>query len=399
MEPRPHNRVKGEPVSLGSTIGCPESRQVMKPSSGRADRLGVRLRLRAEKKSAAAPLRIIEASAPVRICDLGGWTDTWFSRHGQVFHIGVSPRVRVVVEALPSRKDQPRVVIRVGDKGPYVPPLDGSAWGREPLLEAAIASRRIPENIRLRVTTCSAVPPGAGTGTSASVVVALLGALERIGTGLAGADPLSLARAAHRIETESLGQQSGLQDQICAALGGVNFIEISYPEFQVFPMELRRELTQGIERRIALLYLGSPHRSTELHEKVIAHLEGRGADSPELEALRAAARKARQAWIAGDLDAFGQAMTENTEAQARLHPSLVGPDARKVIEIAKRHGATGVKVNGAGGEGGSLTLLCPSAAARASTLAAIRKESPFAQMIPVRVSRTGLRVRSLAAPS
>jgi D-glycero-alpha-D-manno-heptose-7-phosphate kinase len=267
-------------------------------------------------------------------------------------------------------------------------------------VEAAIASRPIAENIRLRVTTHSVVPPGAGTGTSASVVVALLGALERIGTERATEDPLSLARAAHRIETEALGQQSGLQDQICAALGGVNFIEIApYPEFQVFRMNLRRPLIQALEQRIALVYLGSPHRSTELHEKVIAHLEGRGADIPELEALRAAARKARQAWIAGDLDAFGRAMSENTEAQSRLHLSLVGAEARKVIEIAKRHGTAGVKVNGAGGEGGSLTLLCRSAAARASTLAAIRKESPLARLIPIRVSRTGLRVRNVMPPS
>lgn len=344
--------------------------------------------------------RIIEASAPVRICDLGGWTDTWFSRHGYVFHIGVSPRVRVVLEVRPLRKDQPRVVIGVGDEEPYAPPLDGSGWGREPLLEAAIASRPIPENTRLRVTTRSKVPAGAGTGTSAAVVVALLGALDNLGGGRAGEDPLRLARAAHQIETEVLGQQSGLQDQICAALGGVNFIEIeSYPEFKVFPMELRRELIQALEQRIALVYLGSPHRSTELHDKVIAHLEGRGADAPELRALRAAAVKARRAWVAADLDAFGQAMSENTEAQATLHASLLGPEARKVIAIASQQGATGVKVNGAGGQGGSLTLLCPSAAARISTLAAIQAECPLAETISIRVSRTGLRVRSLAARS
>ena len=51
-------------------------------------------------------------------------------------------------------------------------------------------------------------------------------------------------------------------------------------------------------------------------------------------------------------------MAANTEAQAQLHPALVGTEARRVIEIAKEHGALGYKVNGAGGEGGSLTLLC-----------------------------------------
>jgi D-glycero-alpha-D-manno-heptose-7-phosphate kinase len=49
-------------------------------------------------------------------------------------------------------------------------------------------------------------------------------------------------------------------------------------------------------------------------------------------------------------------MIQNTLAQQRLHPDLIGPEAEQVIEIARAHGALGWKVNGAGGAGGSLTL-------------------------------------------
>jgi len=31
------------------------------------------------------PLRIINAVAPIRVCDNGGWTDTWFAQHGKIF--------------------------------------------------------------------------------------------------------------------------------------------------------------------------------------------------------------------------------------------------------------------------------------------------------------------------
>ena len=41
--------------------------------------------------------RRIHAKAPIRICDVGGWTDTWFARHGRVFNIAVSPCVEVEV--------------------------------------------------------------------------------------------------------------------------------------------------------------------------------------------------------------------------------------------------------------------------------------------------------------
>ena len=42
-----------------------------------------------------------------------------------------------------------------------------------------------------------------------------------------------------------------------------------------------------------------------------------------------------------------------------LHPALVSPMARKVIDLARRHGAAGWKVNGAGGDGGTVSVLGP----------------------------------------
>ncbi len=53
------------------------------------------------------------------------------------------------------------------------------------------------------------------------------------------------------------------------------------------------------------------------------------------------------------------AMIANTEAQVALHPDLVSPLARRVIEVARRHGSAGWKVNGAGGYGGTVTVLGP----------------------------------------
>jgi D-glycero-alpha-D-manno-heptose-7-phosphate kinase len=86
-------------------------------------------------------------------------------------------------------------------------------------------------------------------------------------------------------------------------------------------------------------------------------------------------------------------MTESTEAQGRLHPALVGTEARRVIEIVKAHRALGWKVNGAGGEGGSLTVLCDEDSARKRALVrAIEQDSPLFRNVPIHLSRHGLRV-------
>jgi len=66
-----------------------------------------------------------------------------------------------------------------------------------------------------------------------------------------------------------------------------------------------------------------------------------------------------------------------------------------VIDIAREYGALGWKVNGAGGEGGSLTLLCGSSmSTRRAMLRAIEETNPLFQNIPIYLSRFGLRVWS-----
>jgi D-glycero-alpha-D-manno-heptose-7-phosphate kinase len=129
-----------------------------------------------------------------------------------------------------------------------------------------------------------------------------------------------------------------------------------------------------------------------VHEKVIRELEGSSPDCQKLQDLRATAEKSRDSVYAGDFAGLGKAMIENTEAQERLHSDLVSQDARRVIEIAKAHGALGWKVNGAGGEGGSLTIL--SGALSPSKRAMIREietENSLCKNIPLYLSRTGLR--------
>jgi D-glycero-alpha-D-manno-heptose-7-phosphate kinase len=75
-----------------------------------------------------------------------------------------------------------------------------------------------------------------------------------------------------------------------------------------------------------------------------------------------------------------------------LHPALVGREALQVIEIAAAERALGWKVNGAGGEGGSITLLSASKREKATLEAIISAVDPRYSVLPVRISPAGLRV-------
>jgi D-glycero-alpha-D-manno-heptose-7-phosphate kinase len=163
------------------------------------------------EKAQKRRLCIINSVAPIRICDNGGWTDTWFAEYGKVFNIGVYPY-----------DDQKEHVVIYGER--YVRHLEKTTWDRHPLLEAAIERMGVPDDIAIQVIIFCEAPAGASTGTSAAVTVALVGALDRLTPGRL--TPHEVAYMAHSVETDMLKQQCGIQDQLCSAYGGINYIEM-----------------------------------------------------------------------------------------------------------------------------------------------------------------------------
>lgn len=339
-------------------------------------------------------LTVINSAAPVRICDNGGWTDTWFAGHGRVVNIAVAPYVTVqlLVYRRGSRPDH--LVLHVEDYGQRyaLVPGQGDQDRHHPLLEAAIEQSEGLDGIDLEVWISSAAPAGCATGTSAALSVALLGALDTLTPGRLS--PHQVAEAAHRLEVEVLGLQSGIQDQLCSAYGGINDIDMfDYPHARVSQVRLSEKDWWELERRLSLVFLGRGHDSSAIHEQVIARLVSEEGDAQPLEDLRQTAALTRKALDAGDFDALGQAMIANTQAQERLHPSLVNSEARAVIDLARSHGAVGWKVNGAGGDGGSLTILSGRRATEVTGLRqALSGLGGRLRLIPMSLSRAGLRV-------
>ena len=337
------------------------------------------------------PLRVIHSRAPIRICDNGGWTDTWFARHGKIFNIAVSPTVEIQLSIFADDGNSPRYTIDARNYNQrYSIDQPNGNYGRHPLIEAVLDFMPAPQGQSLELSIACDAPPGCSTGTSASVAVAVIGAMDWLTPGRLTTH--ELGAAAHRVETDFLHQECGIQDQIAAAFGGINFIDMDdYPHARIDRIELPAEVERELEARLALIYVGSAHRSSDVHEMVIRQLQDAGPDAPQLERLRAAAAKSRDALYAGDLPAFGRSMIENTKAQRSLHPRLIGAAHQEIIDIAREYGALGWKVNGAGGEGGSVTLLTgPNRDARVSMLETIAATNLSYRNIPIRLDHSGL---------
>lgn len=345
----------------------------------------------------STPTRIINSVAPIRICDNGGWTDTWFAEHGEIFNIGIYPYVEVQIKVYPVRARKHRIMLYAENYGDVYPIVTGhSEWERHPLLEAAIEYMRVPADVALHITVYSEVPAGCSTGTSAAITVALIGALDRLTPGHMTAH--EVAYAAHRVETDLLKLQSGIQDQLCAAYGGINFIEMfEYPHASVSSIQVPNSIWWELERRLLLVFLGKAHQSSAVHDQVITRLET-GKDHSALDKLRQTAEMARDAVFDGAFETLGRSMIINTEAQGELHPELISADAHQIIEIAQAHNVLGWKVNGAGGDGGSLTLLTTATSSEKRALVqAIEEANPLFKSLPIYLSRYGLRVWEAAS--
>jgi D-glycero-alpha-D-manno-heptose-7-phosphate kinase len=339
-------------------------------------------------------LKRISTKTPLRLNDIGGWTDTWFSGEGCVLNMAISPPVEVKMEVFENREDRTDCVcVHVLDYGESfrIDPQKPD-YSIHPLIQAALHSIPAPGKPRLDIRIHSPFPPGSAIGTSASVCVALLGSLAALGGNFFSKK--EIVSLAHGAETEKLGLQSGIQDQVCAAYGGICFIHMpEYPEFEVEKIELAPAIREELDKRLCLIYLGKAHSSTDLHKQVIVSLENKDVPFEQIRILRKLAVEAKGALVQGDIAVFGSLMKKNNEAQRKLNPRLIPPEADAVADIAQKWGAIGWKVNGAGGTGGSITVLASGEEAQKSAmLEEIKGLGRGIKDLPFRLSSQGLEV-------
>lgn len=337
------------------------------------------------------PVRIINSVAPTRVCDIGGWTDTWFAKYGSIFNIAVYPYVEVQIKCFRNEDGSPQLRVNLenfGDSYSLVP--NSIKYERNPLIEAAIDSINLPADLSFEINIYSSMPPGASTGTSGAISVALIGGLDALTDGHLAAS--EVARLAHEVETVKLGQQSGIQDQLASAYGGINYIEMrQYPFAAVSPIFVPNSIWWELERRLLLIYIGAPHNSSMVHQKVIERLGEDASENELFQRLRALAADAKNSIYAGDFKRLGQIMNENTEVQRQLHKDLVCAAFEDIISICQSFGVMGCKVNGAGGDGGTITALTDGDMAKKRQLIKTLTESGY-EVIPIYLARQGLRV-------
>jgi len=200
-------------------------------------------------------------------------------------------------------------------------------------------------------------PPGSGLGSSSTLVVAVLAAIaRRKRIPMTGYE---IAELAYRVERIDLGIRGGKQDQYSAAFGGFNFIEFHRDATIVNPLRLDLETTNELEYSLLLLNIGGTRLSARIIEKQVRNYTDR---KPEvltaMDELKRITIDMKNALLRGRLSDFGDLLHHAWWNKKRMADTITNPKIDELYETARKKGALGGKITGAGG-GGHMILFCP----------------------------------------
>jgi D-glycero-alpha-D-manno-heptose-7-phosphate kinase len=326
----------------------------------------------------------IESSAPTRIDLAGGTIDIWplylFHDGAQTLNAAISLRAHAEIDS----RDDDRIRIRSVDTGREVEAAD---W-RELRLDGDLSLlRRILHFFRARgltLTTRCESPAGAGIAGSSSLNIAVCGAMSR--WTRADYDAERLLQIALNVEAQAIAVPTGFQDYRPALYGGVSAVELRVDGVRRVALDVDpREL----ERRIVLAYTGVPRDSgTNNWEMTKRHIDGNREVFDCFERIRDTAAAMREALAREDWDEVGRQIAAEWENRKRLAPGVTTDVIEGLIARARRAGAIGAKVCGAGGGG------CVFFYARPADALAVRDAvaAGGARVLDYRVETEGLQV-------
>jgi D-glycero-alpha-D-manno-heptose-7-phosphate kinase len=322
---------------------------------------------------------LIITATPFRISFLGGGTDypAWFRRNGgAVLSATINKYCYLQCRTLP----------------PFFEYKNRVVWSRietthdtdsieHPAVRAALRHFGITEGIE--VHHFGDLPARTGLGSSSSFAVGLLHALFSLRGEIVS--KRRLADEAIHLEQTLLKENVGIQDQIAAAFGGLNRVDIGQNgDYAVQPLLMSAARKHEFEEHLILLFTGIARHASAIAKKQIDALPEKEAVVRRMQAL---VGEGLELLANGrDLRAFGELLDESWKLKRSISDAISTETVDEIYARAQAAGAIGGKLLGAGGGGFMLLFVEPERRARVSAALADYLQIPF------RFERAGSRI-------
>ena len=314
---------------------------------------------------------------PYRVSFFGGGTDypAWFRRHGgAVLSMAINKYCYIGTGFLP-----PFFGIRHRIIWSHIEPVDAIADIQHPAVRAGLQVLGFDDSEGIELFHQGDLPARSGIGSSSAFAVGLVNVL----TAMRGKqlDAQALAMSAIDLEQNKLREAVGCQDQIASAYGGLNAVQFHCDgTFKVTPLGLSDAQLSGLEEWLMLFYTGSSRLSSDFAKRLIGRLE---ANASHLRRMQQMVDAGAELLHGGRLPQFGELLHESWILKRSLADGTSTTTIDRIYEDARRAGALGGKLLGAGGTGFMLFIVPPE------RQAAVGAALSHLITVPVRTDFTG----------
>lgn len=291
---------------------------------------------------------MIIVQTPLRISLFGGGTDfpAYFREEGGcVLSSAIDKYIFVTIKQRFDSK------LRIGYT--HTEMVDNINQIRHELIREALRLTGIEQGVE--ITTMGDIPSeGSGLGSSSTVTVGALHAMYAYHGVSVSAE--QLARDACSIEIDILQKPIGIQDQYIAAYGGLRFLEfMPSGEVSVAKVKISTDVQRVLNNNLLLFFTGVSRSASSILKEQTHNIRDRIG---ELREIKHMAQQARTDLQKGNLDRLGVLLHQSWELKKRLAGTISNGMIDEIYEGARRAGAIGGKLAGAGG-GGFLLLYVP----------------------------------------
>ena len=209
-----------------------------------------------------------------------------------------------------------------------------------------------------KLSTYVDAPAGSGLGTSSTLVVAIIGAfVEMLRLPLGEYD---IAHYAYDIERNDLKLAGGKQDQYAATFGGVNYMEFyEGDKVIVNPLRIKQQYLNELENNLILFFTSTSRESAKIINEQVKNVNQKNEKSIDaMHQLKEQARMMKEALLKGRLHEIGEILDFGFAQKRQMANNISNSSIEEFYTAAKKAGATGGKISGAGG-GGFMIFYCP----------------------------------------
>ena len=311
---------------------------------------------------------------PYRISFFGGGTDypEWYHKNGGTFlSTTIDKYVYLTVRQLPSFSDSNYRIV----------------WSK---VETVNKIKNIQHNVvremlnnfnfktGMEVHYQGDLPARSGMGSSSSFVVGLMNSFLNIKKKRTSIK--DLAKKSIYFEQKTLKEVVGIQDQISAAYGGFNKVDIDQNgTYKIKKIKINNKIKE-FNKNLVLIFTGINRTANEIAGQYVKNLRNK---ENEMKEISSQVREGESLLLKNKFNDFGRLLHEGWKLKKNLGKVITNQKIDDLYNFSLKHGALGGKILGAGG-GGFMLLYIPK-----SKIINFKRKLKNMTVIPFNFSTTG----------